>query len=215
MKLYFVRHGETSYNRQERIQGTTDIPLNENGLAQAAEAADYFKEAGIAFKKVYTSPRIRAQKTASVVSGFDMDQVIVDERLIELHFGKIEGMVYYDAGYGFMAMFKKPEDYVIPEEGESFEALFKRAASFMEDMAELDRELEEDDCVLIATHGAALRALLAVIQNTPVKDFWIKGITNCSIVPVHLEDGNWQVGEIINPVKKTAFMSYGRGSVSS
>ena len=59
MKLYFVRHGETEWNVKKKIQGKTDIPLNENGIRQAKELACQLVEEDISVKHVYHSPQLR------------------------------------------------------------------------------------------------------------------------------------------------------------
>ena len=64
MKLYFVRHGETEWNVKKKIQGKTDIPLNENGIRQAKELACQLVEEDISVKHVYHSPQLRAAETA-------------------------------------------------------------------------------------------------------------------------------------------------------
>ena len=62
MKLYFVRHGETEWNVKKKIQGKTDIPLNENGIRQAKELACQLVEEDISVKHVYHSPQLRAAR---------------------------------------------------------------------------------------------------------------------------------------------------------
>ncbi|MFR8426389.1 MAG: phosphoglycerate mutase family protein [Roseburia inulinivorans] len=69
MKLYFVRHGETEWNVKKKIQGKTDIPLNENGIRQAKELACQLVEEDISVKHVYHSPQLRAAETARIVCG--------------------------------------------------------------------------------------------------------------------------------------------------
>lgn len=69
MKLYFVRHGETEWNVKKKIQGKTDIPLNENGIRQAKELACQLVEEDISVKHVYHSPQLRAAETARIAAG--------------------------------------------------------------------------------------------------------------------------------------------------
>ena len=66
MKLYFVRHGETEWNVKKKIQGKTDIPLNENGIRQAKELACQLVEEDISVKHVYHSPQLRAAEHVSL-----------------------------------------------------------------------------------------------------------------------------------------------------
>ena len=55
MKIYFARHGQTDWNTLGKVQGTTDIPLNENGIAQAQLLCKNLEEKDISFEKIYTS----------------------------------------------------------------------------------------------------------------------------------------------------------------
>ncbi len=64
MKNYFARHGQTDWNILRKVQGTTDIPLNENGILQAQNLCEYLKEKGISFEKIYASYQLRARQTA-------------------------------------------------------------------------------------------------------------------------------------------------------
>lgn len=65
MKIYTIRHGETDWNKLNRVQGATDNPLNEKGLQQAEETGENLKD--IPFTKVYSSPLIRARQTTEGV----------------------------------------------------------------------------------------------------------------------------------------------------
>lgn len=62
MVVYFIRHGETDFNKRCLIQGMSDIPLNDKGIHQAELAADWFKQQGIVFDGVFSSPLVRARK---------------------------------------------------------------------------------------------------------------------------------------------------------
>lgn len=88
-----IRHGETDWNAQRRIQGRTDIPLNDRGRAQARAAAEQLLHQG--WHRVYTSPLQRAADTAAIVArvlGLP-DPAVVDD-VAERSFGEIEGLTY-------------------------------------------------------------------------------------------------------------------------
>ncbi|UDF04606.1 histidine phosphatase family protein [Asticcacaulis sp. AND118] len=89
--MFFVlRHGQTDWNAQMRLQGSTDIPLNETGREQARVAARFLADQGIT--RIVASPLIRAYETANIV-GRALDlPVITDGRLTERHFGIFEGL---------------------------------------------------------------------------------------------------------------------------
>ena len=94
MNLYLIRHGETDWNRQGLRQGHTDIPLNDTGRAQAAQAADLLAGLCLQVELVFASPLARAAETARIAAarlGFDPQQITVEPQLIEQCFGIAEG----------------------------------------------------------------------------------------------------------------------------
>ena len=84
-QIYFLRHGQTDNNREGRMQGRVDIPLNETGRAQARCAARRLKS--ISFDAVYSSPLGRAVETAQIVTGLPTQEINIEPRAIELGFG--------------------------------------------------------------------------------------------------------------------------------
>lgn len=89
--FYFLRHGETDFNQQRLWMGQTDISLNKNGIEQAIRASKELST--IKFKKIYTSPLIRAYETAKIVlmSQLESPDFLVIDDLKERGFGKLEG----------------------------------------------------------------------------------------------------------------------------
>ena len=89
MKIYFIRHGETIWNKENKIQGQSDIPLNEYGRELAYITADALKD--IPFDIVYSSPLIRAKETADILVKNRNLEIHTDHRLVEMSFGEGEG----------------------------------------------------------------------------------------------------------------------------
>ena len=87
MKIYLLRHGQTTYNVEKRYQGTLDIPLSEEGRAQLVRA-------DISPKKVYVSPLIRARSTADILF-HEAEQVVIDD-FREMCFGIFQGRNYIE-----------------------------------------------------------------------------------------------------------------------
>jgi broad specificity phosphatase PhoE len=87
--FYFMRHGQTDWNLQGRLQGHSDIPLNATGLAQAHAAADALTDESI--EVIVSSPLIRALKTAAIVAERIARQIYIDGQLKECSFGAFEG----------------------------------------------------------------------------------------------------------------------------
>ncbi|MGN6209814.1 histidine phosphatase family protein [Asticcacaulis sp.] len=90
MTFYVLRHGQTDWNVQMRLQGSTDIPLNETGRAQAHVAAKILAGEGI--NRIIASPLSRALETARIVGAVAGLEPVIDGRLIERNFGLFEGM---------------------------------------------------------------------------------------------------------------------------
>lgn len=94
--LYLVRHGETDWNKDQRYQGQTDIPLNETGRAQAARNGEILKSLmpGIASADFISSPLSRAIETMEILRrglGLDVKAYRLEPKLLEVHYGHWEG----------------------------------------------------------------------------------------------------------------------------
>src|SRR5512140_799505 len=94
VELWLVRHGETDWNRRGLCQGQADIPLNETGLAQARQTAAMLRQAGQKFAAIYSSPLMRARRTAEETAGALGLEVCFDARLGEIHQGEWQGKNY-------------------------------------------------------------------------------------------------------------------------
>ena len=90
MEIYIVRHGETDWNLQKRLQGREDIPMNETGVAQANAAGRALE--GIEFEYILSSPLTRARRTAEIIDGYvRCGKVVCEEGLTERCFGSLSG----------------------------------------------------------------------------------------------------------------------------
>ena len=204
MTIYFLRHGETSYNAAARMQGQIDIPLNEKGLMQTRMAGRYFEKKDIHFDKYYSSPLVRAMQTAVMISGLEAD-VTIDDRLIELGFGTAEGRNFHEIPQEQKNFIQDPPAYVPAEGGESLDHLFKRCQDFLDDLAERP-EAKTQANILAATHGAAIRGFLKIIGHQPLEKYWAKGIENCCCVKVGFDHGRYTLEEILHTLPEDAHM---------
>jgi probable phosphoglycerate mutase len=195
MRLYLIRHGETTWNTQFRLQGQTDIELNESGRALAVQTAQALRR--VPFTHAITSPLIRAKETAQILlNGRDIP-LEEDARIREIGFGELEGIpmtkeMRDTPGSEFYNFFHEPDQYHPVKGGESLETLIDRADRFLEALK--SRSDLADGVILISTHGAALRALLAVMRKVPLADFWQGGVPkNCAVSIVDLVQDVWIV----------------------
>ncbi len=152
MIIYLVRHGETDWNRQNRLQGKEDIELNENGIRQSAECAGVF--AGVPIDCILTSPLKRAGKTAQIIAEkLGIASVIVEEGLTERDFGRLSGLtpeerqVLLDARTELRA---QPLDDVIKQ----FTGVLDRYVS--------RREYRN---IVAVSHGASINAVLSHLSG--------------------------------------------------
>ncbi|SHK16207.1 histidine phosphatase family protein [Rhodothermus profundi] len=161
--LYFVRHGETDYNRHGIVQGRgVDAPLNEHGQRQAEALARRFAE--VALDAIYTSPLQRARATAEAVRQYHPDLPFYQMAdLEEMDWGDLEGKPCappYDAQIRRIYERWQAGDYAYPVPGgESVLDVQRRALRALQTI--LARH--EGEAVLVVTHGRFLRILLASI----------------------------------------------------
>ena len=186
MKLYIIRHGQTDWNRARLLQGRTDIPLNEWGRRVAQLTREGLKE--VAFDVAFTSPLIRARKTAELILEDKNIPIIDDDRLIEVNFGSYEGKSFQLDDENLQNFFSKPEAYYSVDGSESIESVIERTGKFL---SELYKKQEyQNSTILVSTHGAALCGLLCNIKKWEKADFWKGGLhKNCGFSIVEVTDG--------------------------
>jgi len=147
--ICFLRHGQTDWNKQQRMQGQEEVPLNENGKREAWEAAEGFyisKCNGVSWDKIISSPLSRAKDTANAVAqriGFD--NVTTDDRLLERDFGDLSGFGYTEYSIAVHSNVKAVATI------ESTENMLARINEFIKDNVKVGEH------VLIVTHGAVTR----------------------------------------------------------
>lgn len=168
MKLYFVRHGETDWNVKKKIQGKTDIPLNENGIRQAQELARRLVEEKVSVKHVYHSPQLRAAETARIAAEALHAECIKIDGLIEMNLGKWEGsnwrIIEHENSEEYQE-WRKDRRFVRTPGGESYNDVVKRTLEAMEYIIK-----RESSDVLIVTHSAIIMALRCYIAGLPFEE---------------------------------------------
>jgi len=178
--LYIIRHGLTDWNVIHKLQGRTDVPLNEEGRAMAHRAHDEYMD--VHFDICFCSPLVRAKETADILlEGRDIP-IIEDERLVEMSFGIYEGIEnsFNIPDCPVNTFFKEPQRYVAVEGGESMEELFKRTGEFLKE--KVNPLLAENKDVLIVGHGAMNSSIVCHVKGLPVEEFWSLGIKNCKLI---------------------------------
>ncbi len=198
MYIYIMRHGETYWNKEGRIQGSSDIELTDFGVELAELSAAGFQRDGIRFDRIYTSPLIRAVKTAEIVADKTLNGDICDERffridgrLREMCFGKYEGLKLKELkGYdeNIVNCFSHPARYIADETGETYDEVYGRIDNFMQqELLPLEDEPRIQN-VLVLCHGTVIRTFLSRINDIDLEGFWKIRQPNCSINKIALEN---------------------------
>ncbi|SKB99523.1 histidine phosphatase family protein [Bosea thiooxidans] len=168
-RLILVRHGETDWNREGRLQGGQDIPLNDLGRRQAAEAAGRLKALEPAYAELdyIGSPMQRARETMDILRrelGLPEGGYVVEDRLRELTFGEWEGFTWRDVRKAEreQAQLRERDKWgFVPPGGESYRMLAERVRPVLEG---LRRE------TVIVSHGGVARAVLALVGAVAPRD---------------------------------------------
>ena len=179
--LYIIRHGKTDWNVLHKLQGRTDIPLNEEGRRMAEDAREAYRN--VHFDVCFCSPLIRARETAEILLKDRNIPILADDRLAEMSFGSYEGIEnsFQIPDCPINVLFHSPEKYTDPPGGaESLYDLFARTGAFLRER--VDPLLKEGRDVLIVGHGAMNSSIISQIRQLPREQFWSAGIENCKLM---------------------------------
>ena len=183
MKFLMIRHGETSWNAEKKIQGSTDIPLNDAGAAQARALGEQLLGQGTCIAGIYTSAQIRARETARILADKLGLKVRVLKGLEEMSLGLWEGLNWDEVAKRYPEEFgrwKKDRRYVPAPCGESYQDVLERVVPALRQVARV-----ESGDVLIVTHSAVIMSLLSCINDTPFQEMILRYRTqNCTVVEV-------------------------------
>jgi broad specificity phosphatase PhoE len=200
--IYFVRHGETDWNVQHRMQGATDIPLNEKGRSQAEAIARHLKTAHIDI--IYASPLSRAQETGKTIAKHHpRAELLTNPLLIERSFGELEGKTHeeYDTFHpklNWEVSWSYPD--FRPPGGESLNDVHSRAKTVTDEII----RKHKGKTVLLVSHGVTIRLLIGAIVGTPIANLRMYEMGNASLTILELSDthgpsfhvSNYQAEEI-------------------
>ena len=179
--LYIMRHGKTEWNELHKLQGRTNIPLNEDGRQMARRAHDEYLDTH--FDLCFSSPLKRARETAELLLRGRNVPIRTDDRLAEMSFGLYEGLAnsFQIPDCPINVLFQDPAAYTESVGGaESFEELLARADSFLTERALPEVRRGKD--VLIVGHGALNSAIICCIKQLPISAFWSSGLEQCKLL---------------------------------
>lgn len=171
MKLYLTRHGETAWNKEDKVCGRTDLPLNETGVAQARQTCE--KLAAVHFDRVVCSPMLRARQTAALIcEGRDIP-IEHDMRLIEQDYGIYEGVDRHDEGF----LNNKRSFATRYPGGESHMSTALRVYACLEDWAARCPE----ESILMVCHGGVCRVIESYFHDLTNEEFFRFAMHNCEV----------------------------------
>lgn len=189
-RVFIIRHGQTMMNKSFSMQGRSDEPLNDEGIKQAEETAAWFKEQGITFDRVYTSPLTRAVQTAEIIAGSSVE-IIRDQRLVEMEYGPYEGCDLRNPPPELLEFFSDFANKPAPEGMEQLDSVVARLGDFIEEI----KSSPEDMNVLVSTHAIAMKGALEYLTDGPKDTYWAQHIGNCAVYETQLIDGAFTVPE--------------------
>lgn len=173
MKLYITRHGQTEWNALRKIQGRTDIPLNETGKKQAAITRDELRN--IKLDYIISSPLSRAVETATIINQVHNLPIIQDERIIERGFGEMEGCHITEIDF---TNFWRPEKEHLFPQCEKTTIFYQRVQSFIDEMI----HSYENETILVVAHGGVSLPFYTYFHGFPdAQDMRKFMLNNCEI----------------------------------
>lgn len=189
--LCLVRHGETAWNAERRIQGQLDLPLNDTGLAQAEAAAAAL--AAQDFAAVYCSDLGRARETARPIAERLGLALQSDVRLRERHYGGFQGLTYSEAEQrypdDYLRFAARDADFALPDGGESLTTFARRVHDTLADLA----ARYAGQRVVVVTHGGVLDAAYRLATARPLsaaRDFLV---ANAALNWIAHTDDAWRL----------------------
>lgn len=188
-KIYLMRHGETLFNTQKRVQGWCDSPLTELGQDQARQARQFFESEGVDFDAVYASTQERAADTAVLVSG---QEPIRLKGIKEMHFG------IFEAQPEALLPKHRPgarsfEDLLLPYGGEDIRNVGRRVKQTLQEIL-VETAAEK---ILVVSHGAAMWGFI-LDQNYAFPEGVF--LPNCAICELEVVGEDLRMTRLINPL---------------
>jgi len=191
-RLCLIRHGETAWNAERRLQGHTDIPLNAKGKMQARQMAQALKDSGVAFDVLYTSDLKRAADTANAVVELFKVKAQVDSALRERHFGGLQGLSISEAPLLkpeiWQAHISRDLDHQL-EGGESIQQLAIRVQVLLDRI----QKQHAGKTVLIVSHGGTLDMMYRIASNQALSAERVASVPNASFNWITHHGDGWSV----------------------
>ncbi len=192
LRLYLVRHGETKWNVERRMQGWQDSPLTENGIEQAKRIGAFFQQKE-KLDRIYVSPSGRTIHTAAEIAAAAFSNIYQDSRLQEINLGIWEGLTsdqvnkqdYVESN----RFWEKPEAYQATNGGETFTDLQKRVKSFLADLV----TTHTSGTILAVTHAVVIKMILMLVRENQLAHLWEPPFINCGSLNLLECTNKWRI----------------------
>ncbi len=200
LKLYIVRHGQTEWNRDRKLQGRLNSDLTSIGKEQAIALGNYFADNNIKFDKYYSSPQGRAFDTASYIA--KGNKVEKRDGLCEIAFGSWEGQevdtLKKDYTENFNNFFTNAHLYEPHNHGgESFEEVEARVKNELDYITSTYQNKTAN--IMFVSHGITIKVLFKILKNHSLEEFWSSEVfQNSSVSLVTYDNGRFNVEYISN-----------------
>lgn len=192
MKLILIRHGETHWNKEGRIQGLSDIDLNAVGLHQVQQLALSLKNNPV--HEIYTSPLTRARKTAQIINQYHNVPLYTEPGLMEMDCGDFEGLSFKDlmaCEKDFLGRWIADPGPVNMPHGESLIELQDRAWKVIE------RIVDKQETIIIVSHNFTIASILCRIKNISLSEFRTVCVDPASRTIIRFHNGSASI-ELFN-----------------
>ena len=190
-RICLVRHGETSWNAEKRIQGNIDVGLDETGMAQADAAAQWL--APLAMDALYSSDLLRARQTAERLAAALKRVPVLRPEFRERRYGLFEGLTYEQSRTRYPDVYAQFEervpDFVIPYGGESLQQLHLRVSSGLRRLVDEHR----GQTIAVVTHGGVLDIVNRLVRGTSLRQPRDFLIPNAGINWVSASGDDWRM----------------------
>jgi len=194
-RIFLIRHGETIWNSEMKLQGHTDIPLSDTGVAQAKALAQ--RLASQAISAVYCSDLGRAVETASHIAVSRGLEMIPQKALRELNFGRWEGLTFSQIKeqYGDLVQrwWATPLSVDVPG-GEGLSGLASRVVQAVKEIV----EKHQGEQVAVVCHGGPIRSLVCTVLNMDLNKYWKIRQDNAALNIIDFSDWNGGVVALLN-----------------
>lgn len=186
IRLLLIRHGETDWNRESRFQGTMDIPLNDNGRAQAQKAADFLKDVELNF--AISSPMLRPKETAEIILKYHPNLTLeTKEQLLEIGHGLWEGKLESEIEQHFPGLLQQwktaPETVQMPE-GENLQQVWDRAIAAWDDLVATYSNSDIPQTGIVVAHDAINKVILCYLMGLKPANIWNIKQGNCAVTVI-------------------------------